>query len=186
MHHDTFGEIAYDKNELAWTGSCALPVFAEYHVLDIEAEPEFAGGLFPLRVQDETGDGPTAAQANAFRFLREREKEVCVAVMMEVLKASSGPVGDRLVAWLNRHRQSRFWGWLARLVGPEYKTAEDLKQAARCIGLEVSSLFTGTCAYVAFSFETIWGLEGDHGFSIIFHPEDGTWSGTASAIDEIL
>ena len=57
MHHDVFGEISYSRDHLEWTGSCALPVFAEYQVLDIE--PEVAGGVLPLTIQDDTGAGPS-------------------------------------------------------------------------------------------------------------------------------
>ena len=81
MHHDLFGEIAYNTDDRCWTGSCPLPVFAEYGKLApddyrlSEPAPEFVLGVFALTVQDALGDGPTVEQANAFRFLKEHRME---------------------------------------------------------------------------------------------------------------
>ncbi len=190
MHHNVFGEIVYDEAAQAWTGACALPVFAEYgrpqpdnHMLSVPS-PDFARGLFPLQIQDNERSGPTAQQANAVRYVREHEADVCRAVMTQLVEAcdmKSGPI-----AWLQKRRESRWWSWLARLVGPEYKTPEDLKPAVRCIGLEVSSAFAGDYAYVAFHFETIFGTEGDHGLSVVFHPEKDVFWGDAMAIHEMI
>jgi hypothetical protein len=190
MHHDVFGEIAYNEDELAWAGSCPLPVFAEYGRLApddyrlSEPAPEFGRGVFALAVQDDAGDGPSVEQANVFRFLLEREHEVCRAVMTALINACAMRGG--LLRWLNERRESRLWGWLARLVGPEYKAPEDLKQAARCRGLEIASRHDGGYAYIAFYFETVFGIEVEHGLSVIFHPEKGTFWGDASAIHYML
>jgi len=190
MHLDVFGEIAFDEYDLEWTGSCSLPVFAEYGKLGpddsslSEPAPEFRLGRFTLSIQDDSGDGPSPQQANVFRFLLEHEPEVCVAVMTEVVNACDMRGGP--IRWLQDRRESRLWGWLARLTGPEYKTPDDLKQAARCTGLEVSSEYVGAHAYLAFYFETMFGIEVEHGLSVIFHPEKETFWGDASAIHEML
>ena len=190
MHHDVFGEITYDADDLRWTGKCPLPVFAEYgklapddHRLQ-EPTADFQRGVFGFSVQDDTGGGPSAPQANAFRFVRERENDVSRSVLTELVNACDMRGG--VIAWLQKRRESRLWGWLARLIGPEYKAPEDLKQAARCTALEVSSIHLGSYAYVAFYFETAFGTEGDHGLSVIFHPGKGTFWGDGSAIYEML
>jgi len=191
MHHDVFGEITYNKDDEAWNGSCLLPVFAEYGKLPSdnyllgEPEPGFDRGVFALTVQDETGHGASDPQVQAFRYLLEHENEVCTAVFTQVLEAT-GHGMDWLVSWLQKRRESRFWGRLAALVGPEYKKAEELKQAARCTGIEISRFFDGPYAYTAFSFVTIWGLESDHGFSVIYHPEKESFAGTGHAVWEGL
>ena len=191
LHHNVFGAIVYSADECGWTGSCPLPVFAEYGKegpdlqLLSDATPEFRKGAFALTIQDETAFEPNEQQCNAFRFLREHEAEVCQTVMSEVLKVKRD-FGGNWVAWLRARRQTRVWGWLAALLGPEYKTLEDLKPAVRCIGLEISRHHFGTLAHVAFYFETGFGIETEHGFSVIYHPEAGTISGDASAIHELL
>ncbi len=191
MQHDVFGEIAYNRDDEAWSGSCSLPVFAQFgklppdNYLLREPEPGFERGVFAFTVQDETGEGPSGPQAEAFRFLLAHEADVCDAVFTEVLEAT-GHGMDWLVSWLQKRRESRFWGGLAKLVGPQYRKAEDLKQAARCTGFEISRYFDGAYAYIAFYFVTIWGLEDDHGFSVIYHPEKEAFSGTGDAIWECL
>jgi hypothetical protein len=90
-----------------------------------------------------------------------------------------------LIAWANRRRDSRLWGWLATLVGPEYKTANDLKQAVRCTRLEFSRSELDACSYIAFHFETTWGIESDHGFCVLYHPEKEIFSGTADAVWDV-
>ena len=191
MHHDIFGEITYDKDVPGWNGVCRLPVFAEYGKVSPEdyalSEPDrlFLRGEFALLIQDGDGAGPTEPQAAALRFLREHEQQACRTVMLEVLKAYREFTGS-WVAWLQARRESRFWGWLAALLGPEYKTPEDLKPAVRCLGVEVSSYFFGAYAYIGFTFETSFGVEADHGFSVIYHPEVETIWGNGSAIHELL
>ncbi|MFO0967095.1 MAG: hypothetical protein U0793_16125 [Gemmataceae bacterium] len=141
MRHDVFGEIAYSEEDEAWTGTCSLPVFAEYGkpgpdlaALD-DPPPEFARGQFAFTVHDSEHAGPTEQQANAFRHLLEHEADVCRAVMTALVDACGQKGG--ILRWLNERRGSRLWGWLARLVGPEYKTPEDLKPAVRCSCFEV-------------------------------------------------
>jgi hypothetical protein len=189
MRHDVFGEIAYNPDEQAWTGSCPLPVFAEYGRLAPddyrlpEPAPEFDRGLFAFTIQDETGDGPSVEQANAIRFLRDREAEVCHEVMMELVEAIDMKGG--IFHWLQQRRDSRLWGWLARLVGPEYTTPDDLRPAVRCTGLEVSQKSVGAHAYLAFYFETIFGTETEHGLSVVYHPQKDSFCGDASAIHDV-
>jgi len=189
MHHDLFGEIAYNTDDRCWTGSCPLPVFAEYGKLApddyrlSEPAPEFVLGVFALTVQDASGGGPAVEQANAFRFLKEHETDVCRAVMTEMINACNMRGG--LLRWLNNRRASRLWGWLAKLVGPEYKNPEDLKQAARCLGLEISAQYHGSFAFIAFDFETMFAIEAEHGLSVVFHPELETFSGDRSAIHDV-
>jgi len=189
MHHAVFGEITYNSDDLAWAGSCTLPVFAEYGRLApddyrlSEPSPAFERGVFALTVQDATGDGPSLEEANTFRFLVDRETEVCGAVMTALVNACDRRGG--LLRWLNERRDSRVWGWLARLFGPEYQVPEDLKQAVRCLRLEVSSQCVGGYSYVGFFFETIFGTETAGGLSVIFHPQEGTFWGDASAIYEL-
>src|SRR5262245_8512729 len=126
MHHDVFGDIVYNREDQEWTGWCSLPAFAQYgrlaadnHRLS-EPPPEFERGLFALSIQDESGGGPSNEQANALRHLVEHETEVCQTVVAELVKACDQQGG--LLRWLNQRRQSRLWGWLAKLAGPEYKT----------------------------------------------------------------
>src|SRR4051812_40775492 len=177
MRHPVFGEIAYQKDDLAWEGSCRLPAFAEYgrlapddHALS-EPAPEFRHGLFALTIQDAAGDGPSVEQANAFAFVRDREADVCRAVMTQVVNACDMRGG--IFPRLTERRATRLWGWLAGLLGPEYRTPDDFKRAARCLGVEVSSRHDGGFAYVAFSFETAFGVEAEHGLSVVFHPGSG-------------
>jgi hypothetical protein len=194
MHHAVFGDISYSPDEQAWTGSCVLPVFAEYgrvppdyHLLG-EPAPEFNRGAFALTIQDDTGDRPSEPQINAFRGLLTREREVCRSVLMELIDAYrdfSGTGTGALLDWLHNQRQSWMWGWLANLVGPAPEALEDLKQAVRCTGVEISCLYLGDSAYIAFYFETIWGLETEHGLSVVYHPDKGTFGGDASAIFDI-
>jgi len=187
VRHDVFGEIEYNADDQAWTGSCPLPVFAEYGKSDSllsEPSPDFARGIFAFTVQDETGAGPTAPQASAFRYLREREKDICHAVMMELIEAVDMRGG--WIRWLQQRRASRLWGWMARLAGPEYTAPDDLKRAVRCTSFEVSGQSVGDYAYIAFYFETIFGLEVEHGLSVLFHPKRETLSGDASAIHELI
>src|SRR5262245_52511243 len=188
MHHEVLGDISYNKDIPAWTGWCALPVFAEYgrlapdnHMLS-EASSEFNRGLFQLEIQDDTGNGPTQQQANAIRYLHEHEADVCRAVMMQLVEVCDMKGGP--IAWLQQRRESRWWGWLARVVGPEYKAPEDMKQAVRCTEVEVSAAFAGDYAYVAFYFETIFATEVEHGLSVVFHPEKEPLCGDRSAICE--
>jgi hypothetical protein len=189
MHHDVFGDITYSPDDLAWSGWCTLPVFAEYGRLApddyrlSEPPPGFDRGVFAITVQDSAGDGPSVEQANAFRFLLERETEVCGAVMTELVRACGMRGG--LLRWLNERRDSRVWGGLARLFGPEYKMPENLKPAVRCLRLEVSSQCVGGYSYVGLFFETIFGTETAGGLSVIFHPQEGTFWGDASAIDTL-
>jgi hypothetical protein len=189
MQHTIFGEIVYESDEEAWLGTCPLPVFAEYGRLApddhrlMEPAPEFERGAFAFIVQDPDCNGPTEPQANAFRYLLDREADVCRAVMTELVNGIGMHGG--IIHWLNERRESRFWGWLAWLVGPEYKTPEDLKQAARCINFEVSRQSNGAYAYIAFYFQTVFGIEIEHGLSVVFHPDSGTFGGDASAIHDL-
>lgn len=187
MRHDVFGEIAYSEEDEAWTGTCSLPVFAEYGkpgpdlaALD-DPPPEFARGQFAFTVHDSEHAGPTEQQANAFRHLLEHEADVCRAVMTALVDACGQKGG--ILRWLNERRGSRLWGWLARLVGPEYKTPEDLKPAVRCSCFEVGREPVDAYANIAFHFDTIFGIEAEHGLSVVYHPEQGTFWGDASAID---
>jgi len=189
MRHDVFGEIEYNADEQAWTGVCTLPVFAGYGKLPPddhrigEAAPEFARGQFALTIQDDEGIGPFPQQVDAVRFLLEHEAEVCDAVMTELVEACGQSGG--MLRWLNARRESRLWGWLARLVGPEYKTADDLKQAVRCNRVEVSREYVEAYAYIAFHFDTIFGIESEHGLSVVYQPEIGASWGDGSAIYEL-
>jgi len=189
MHHDVFGEILYNQDDLGWIGQCALPAFAEYgkepteNLILAEPDPRFARGVFALTIPDGSGAGPSARQANAFRYLLDNEQQVCLAVMTALVEACNMYGGP--IAWLQQRRNSPLWGWLARLVGPEYKTPEDLKSAAQCTGVEVARHAVGDYAYIAFYFATIWGIEMEHGLSVVFHPEKGTSCGDASSIDYI-
>jgi hypothetical protein len=189
MLHGILGEIVYDADQRAWTGVCALPVFAEYgrlapdnHNLS-EPTPEFNRGQFPFELLDETADGPTPQQANVIRYVRDHEAEVCRVIMSQLVEACQHYGG--VLAWLQQRRESRACGWLARLVGPEYKTPEDRKQAVRCKCVEVSTVADGDYAYVAFHFETIFAWETEHGLSVVFHPAKGSFSGNALALFEM-
>lgn len=182
MHHDAFGEISYQEDEQAWLGSCALPTFAEYgrdseNAVLPELDDNFRKGLFPLTIQDDMGSGPSSQQANTFRFLRQNETDVCRAVMAELLTCLTESLGSQ--------RTGGILGWLQRRFGYELKTLEDLRPNVRCIGVEFSSSFVGEYAYVAFYFETIWGWENEHGLSVVFHPEKGTFWGDGSALQYI-
>jgi len=189
IHHDVFGDITYSPDDLEWSGWCPLPVFAEYGRLApedyrlLEPPPGFDRGVFAFTVRDTAGDGPSVEQANAFRFLRERETDVCIAVMTELVRACGMHGG--VLRWLNDRRDSRVWGWLARLFGPEYLVPEDLKPAVRCLRLEVSNHCVRGCAYIGLFFETIFGTETAGGLSVVFHPQEGTFWGDASAIDTL-
>jgi hypothetical protein len=189
MHHDVFGDITYSPDDRAWSGWCTLPVFAEYGRLApddyrlSEPPPGFDRGVFAITVPDAAGYGPSVEQANPFRFVQERETEVCGAIMMELVRACDMHGG--LLRWLNERRDSRVWGWLARLFGPEYKVPESLRPAVRCLRLEVSSQCAGGYSYVGLFFETIFGTETAGGLSVIFHPQEGTFWGDASAIDTL-
>jgi hypothetical protein len=196
MQHNLFGKVSYSKNDHRWTGLVALPALAQFgkdlptdYCYVPDPNPEFCRGLIPFKIQDATGDGPSPAQENAFRFLVENENDVCQAVMIEVLKAypviCHGPL-DWLVTWLRKYRESRVWGWLARSLRPECKTPEDLKQALRCSGVEFSVLHLNSFAYVAFSFDTIWYETDEEGFAVVFHPKLGTWWGDGGTIGEII
>src|SRR5262249_4468290 len=126
MHHDDFGEIVYDADLRAWTGWCALPGFAECGRAESQANflstptPELGRGQFPLEIRDEDGSGPTLPQANAIRYVREHEADVCRVVLGHLVEACDMKGGP--IVWLQERRDSRLWGWLARAVGPEYKT----------------------------------------------------------------
>jgi hypothetical protein len=196
MQHDVFGDISYNKDDHEWTGLVGMRALAQYgknlpkdYCFVAEPNPEFHRGLFPFKIQDATGDGASFAQANAFRFLLENENDVCRAVMLEILKAypeiCHGSM-DWLVTWLRNYRQSRVLGWVARLLRPECKTIEDLKEAVRCNGLEFSVVHLNTFAYVAFYFDTIWYETHDQGFSVVFHPNRGTWCGDGCALGDII
>ena len=190
MHHNILGEIDYDVDLRAWTGACALPVLAEYGRLEpdnhnlLKPTPEFNRGQFPFELLDETGEGPTPQQANAIRYVREHETDVCRAVVTQLVEACHHYGG--ILAWLQQRRESRTWGWLARLLGPEYKTPEDMKSAVRCTGFVVSTAFDGEYAYLAFHFETIFVIESDHGLSVVFHPEKEAFWGDGLALAEMI
>jgi len=189
IHHDIFGDITYNRDDLAWVGWCTLPVFAQYGRITpddyrlSEPPPEFDRGAFAISVQDASGNGPSVEEANVFHFLRERETEVCRAVMTELINACDMRGG--LLRWLNERRESPLWGWLARLCGPEYKVPEDLKQAVRCRSVEISSQSDGGYSYIAFSFETIFGFDAEHGLAVVFHPQNGTFCGDSLAIHDV-
>jgi hypothetical protein len=189
MHHALFGDLSYQVDDCLWLGCCRLPAFAEYGRGSaagalLEPDEEFPKGLFRLTIQDETGNGPSPQQVNAFQFLLRNESDVCRAVMAELLGLYRRDRSwvDRLERYRPVPGLGRLVGWL---VGEECRTPEDLRPFVRCTGLEISSAASGGYAYLGFSFETAWGWEIEHGLSAVFHPEKGARCGDASMIHEI-
>jgi hypothetical protein len=184
MHHEAFGEIRYDPNSPAWEGTCALPAFAEYgrepyHIELDEPDENFRNGKFPLTIQDYTGKGPSVQQANSFRHLQQNEQAVRKVVMTELLASYLAERG-----WAKLDTQWPLWGRFVRwLVGKQYETIEELKPAARCIGVEVSTLCVGDLAYLGFNFAAEW--EYEHGLAIVYHPVKGAFWGDGTAISSI-
>ena len=184
MWHNVFGEIEYDRKDPHWEGTCKLPVFAEYGrephsiVLD-EPDDAFRSGVFPLRIEDYTGDGPSERQVSAFRHLQREEQSVCREVMTELLQSYLESRG-----WARTDTRWALWNrivsWAA---GKEYETIEELKPAVRCIGVEVSALCLGEYAYIGFDFAAEW--DDEHGLAVVYHPTNGTFWGNGIAIGDI-
>jgi hypothetical protein len=185
MHHDVFGEIRFDPNGPKWEGTCHLPAFAEYgrepHAVILgEPDENFRRGIFSLTIMDFTGNGPSARQANAFRYLQENEFAVCQVVMTELLASYLEHRG-----WVWLEKRWPLWGRISRWVsGKLYETIEELKPTARCIGVEVSSLCLGDFAYLGFDFRSEWE-DGEHGMAVVYHPSGRVFWGDATAITEI-
>ena len=177
MHHEVFGEIGFDADQLAWLGRIHLPEFAKYGQRDEplsmeEPDEDFRKGVFPLFIEvDPRLEGsssappsPTAQQVNTARFLRENEPAVCSAVIGELLALQRG---------------HGFWGWLRRKLGFERQTLLEMHSAVRCWRVEFSYLFVGDHAYVGFCFHVEWAIEP----AVVYHPTQGAHWGDWSAID---
>jgi hypothetical protein len=183
MHHEVFGEISYDPDSPSWHGTCALPAFAEYgrepNKLTVDDDENFRNGIFPLSIQDYRGTGPTAQQANAFRYLQQNELAVRQVVLTELLASYHAQQG-----WAKPEGRSRFWGRVMRWLGAKpYETIEDLKPAARCTAVEISAFYVGDLAYLGFYFASTWEVE--HGLTVVYHPEKGAFWGDGIAIADI-
>src|SRR5438105_5526638 len=153
MRHEVFGEIEYDPHGPCWEGTCALPLFAEYgrephDIMLDEPDERFRKGIFPLQIQDYTGNGPTEYQAIAWRYLLENESAVLREVMTELLACYHAYHG-----WAKLDSKWPLWGRIVKwLAGKQYETIEELKPATRCIGVEVSALCVGDMACLGFNF----------------------------------
>jgi hypothetical protein len=183
MWHSDFGEIEYDRNGPYWVGTCKLPAFAEYgrdpHSMLNEPDEAFRSGVFPLKIQDYTGVGPSERQVHAFRHLLQDEPSVCREVMTDLLESY---LESR--DWARTNTRWPFWNRIVRwAAGKEYETIEELKPAARCIGVEVSSLCLGEDAYIGFEFAADWEIE--HGLAVVYHPTNGAFWGDGTAITDI-
>jgi hypothetical protein len=185
MHHDVFGEIRYDPDGPWWQGTCALPLFAEYgrepcSITLQDTDENFRKGVFALTIQDDDGKGPSVQQANAVRYLQQNEQTVRQVVMTELLASYHEHRG-----WAKLDTLWPLWGRFVRwVVGKPYETIDELKPAARCIGVEVSTLYVGDVAYLGFNFDAEWKY--DHGLAIVYHPVKGAFWGDGIAIGNII
>src|SRR5437764_10812168 len=144
-----------------------------------EPDERFRKGIFPLQIQDYTGNGPTEYQAIALRHLLENESAVLREVMTELLACYHAYHG-----WAKLDSKWPLWGRIVKwLAGKQYETIEELKPATRCIGVEVSALCVGDMAYLGFYFDSNW--EHEHGLAVVYHPKKDAFWGDATAIGDI-
>ena len=160
--HEIFGPISYQTRDEVWLGKCALPRFAECGTDEALSPPsaDFRQGIFPLTIHDDTGAGPTRAQASTFQYLKQNEAQACAAVLKALLDSANAQPGP-----------------------PRYRTAADIKPRARCIGVELSPEHAGGHAYCGFLFRTFWDFE--HFTMVVFHPEKAPFCGDETALSSI-
>lgn len=178
MHHEVFGELTHDEAAGAWETVDLIPAFASFgqqlihgHGPSPDADPEeldeqfdrraelFAEGRFPITLHDLDGEGPSDAQAEAYRYFIENEATVGDAVITALLR-------DYQERWEERRGQMEPYWPEDELDAalPKLASSGGLRNLIRLERVEIHEAEEDGCAYVGLAFECSW--DEDHGIGV--------------------
>jgi hypothetical protein len=127
-------------------------------------------GLFPVRVDDPTGGGPTPEQEAAFRHLLENEAAVCEAVLGALYRS------------YRQYYEDEHWRRICDL--PEIHSPAGVTAAAHLLDVRVVRQSAEGVAHLLFEVDCDW--EQEHGMGVVYRKDTGADWSTFDGLDELL